>query len=185
MTRLLELDAYVTGELADGAAADAFEEALFDAPDDPDLAFVDRLARQGAKLAEHGTFEMGVPRAHLDVLRARGHTVEVVHLGAPGNRETRTLQFGRTSEFVATILPLGRTDLERVDVELHLATYNVTKTIRDVIVDTDGNIYGLCERPLFELSIGAGRTIARARRRDGAREVLGEWDLLGQLAPAP
>ena len=55
VSRLLELDAYVTGEMAD---VDAFEEAMFDAPDDPDLTFLDNVQRHGARLAEHGTFDM-------------------------------------------------------------------------------------------------------------------------------
>lgn len=174
MTRLEKLDAYVTRELND-AEADAFEEALFDAPDDADLAFVDRLARHGATLATHGTFDIGVTRAHIDALIAAGHKVHVFDAGAPGSG---TVVFDPAAEFIATILRIGRTDLARVDIEVTVTNHNVTKTIKDVFVDpADGVIYGLCERPLAEIAFGAGPTVTRVRRTDGAREVIAQWDL--------
>jgi hypothetical protein len=167
VSRLHDLDAYVTGELAD---ADAFEEALFEAPDDPDLAFFDRLRQHCAKLVAHGTFDMGVRRADLDALRAAGHTIYVADVGPPG---TYTVRFGE-GEFVVTQLHLGRTDLERVDVEITIVELGVTKTIRDGLVDTDGIMYGLCERPLAELAFNAGRT--RIDVRHGGT-VIAQWDL--------
>ncbi len=174
MSRLDKLDAYVTGELT-GQAADAFEEAMFDAPDDPELGFLDRLARDGATLVAHHTFDTNVTRETLDALRAAGHAVQVVDAGPPGRRD---IAIDRDSELVVTQLTLGRTDLERVDVELELLEHRVTKTMRDIKVAPDGILYGLCERPLAELAYGAGPTIARVRRRDGARDVLGEWHLV-------
>lgn len=178
MTRLREVDAYVTGELADGAAAEAFEEALFDAPDDPAVVFVDALARHGAILAAHGTFDMGVTRAHVDQLIASGHTIEIVDLGPP---RTGRVTIRRGAEFVVNKTPLGRPELGRVDMEIVLVDANVSKTIRDVLVDpSDGHVYGLCERPLAELAYSAGRTIVRVRERSGARAVLGEWDLVAE-----
>lgn len=173
MTRLSDLDAYVTGEMTD-AEAEALEEALFDAPDDADLAVVDRLSRHGARLVTHGTFDMGVTRAHVDSLVAAGHTVQVLDIGPPG-RGTVTLD--RDADFVATLLHLGRTDLARVDVELTVVDHDATKVIKDVAVAPDGIIYGLCERPLAEIAFGAGRTITRVRRTDGARDVIAQWDL--------
>lgn len=172
MTRLTELDAYVTGEMSD-ADAEAFEEALFDAPDD-DVAFLDRLARRGAQLAVHGAFDVGVPRAHVEALVAAGHRVHVLDLGPPG-RSTVTLD--PHAEIVVPVLHLGRTDVTNVDVELTVVEHGATKVLKDVLVDVDGIIYGLCERPLAELAFSAGRTITRVRRTDGTREVLGEWDL--------
>ena len=71
MTRLHDLDAYLTRELSE-READVLEEALFDAPEDPDLLFFDRIARHGARLVEHGTFDMGVSKAHVDALIAAG-----------------------------------------------------------------------------------------------------------------
>lgn len=170
MSRLRDLDAYTTGELPD-AEAERLEDALFDAPDDPDLAFFDRLQRHGARLAAHGTFDMGVSRAHIEAMRAAGHTIHVVDIGLPG---AYTVEFGRDTEFVLTQLHLGRTDLERVDVELTVVDHNVTKTIRDALVDTDGVSYGLCERPLAELAFNAGRTLIRVLHGD---TVIGQWDL--------
>ena len=177
MTRLDKLDAYVTREMSD-ADADAFEEALFDAPDDADVGFVDRLARHGRILAEHGTFDMGVTRAHVDSLIAAGHKIHVFDAGPPS---AGTVTFDRSAEFMLTLLRLGRTDLARVDIEITVTQYNVTKTIKDVIVDpADGTIYGLCERPLAELAFGAGPSVTKVRRVDGARDVIAEW----HLAPA-
>jgi hypothetical protein len=174
VSRLEKLDAYVTREMSD-ADAEAFEDALFDAPDDGDLAFVDRLARHAARLAEHGTFDMGVSRAHVDSLIAAGHKIHIIDAGPPG---TGSVTFDRSADFCLTMMPLGRADLARVDVELLVVDHDVTKTIKDVFVDqTTGTIYALCERPLAELAFGAGRTIARIRRVDGARDVIAEWDL--------
>jgi hypothetical protein len=174
MSTLDKLDAYVTREMSD-ADADAFEEALFDAPDDADLAFVDRLARHGRTLVEHGTFDMGVTRAHVEALIAGGHKVHIFDAGPPG---AGTVSFDPSAELMATLLRLGRTDLARVDVEITVTQYNVTKTIKDVLVDpADGVIYGLCERALAEIAYGAGPSVTRVRRVDGARDVIAEWHL--------
>lgn len=181
MKRLHELEAYVTGELG-GAAADAFEDAMFDAPDDPDLAFLDRLARHGATLAAHGTFDVGVSRAQLDKLIASGHAVQILDAGPP-TATLRTLVLERGADMIVTRFAIGRTDLERVDVEILVVEQQVTKVMKDVLVDRgEGVIYGICERPLAELAYLAGPTIARVRRCDGDRAVVGEWHLAGQLA---
>jgi hypothetical protein len=178
MKRLHEIDGYVTGELA-GAAADSFEEALFDAPDDPELAILDRLARHGAKLAEHGTYDIGVPKSHVDKLIADGHIVQICDAGPPG---TGAFTIRKDAEFVVTMLPLGRTDHARVDVDVTVIAYDVTKTIKDVMVDpADGTIYGLCERPLAELAFGQ-ETIVRVRECDGPRALIAEWHLVGNVA---
>jgi hypothetical protein len=171
-----KLDAYLTREMMD-TDADAFEESLFDAPDDPHVAFVDRLARHGRTLVEHGTFDMGVTRAHIDALIAAGHKVHVFDAGPP-DAGAGTVTFDPSAELMATLLRIGRTDLTRVDVEITVTNYNVTKTIKDVLVDpSDGVIYGLCERPLAEIAFGAGPTVTRVRRVDGAREVIATWHL--------
>jgi hypothetical protein len=181
VSRLQQLDAYLTGELPD-ADTDAFEEAMFDAPDDPDLAFLDRVSRHGARLAQHGTFDMGVTRAQVDLLIDAGHKVQVIDAGPPGATGAWTMD--ADSQLIVTKLQLGRSDLERVDVEIELLDYNVTKTIKDVLVDrTEGVIYGLCERPLAQMAFGAGRTIARVRRCEGARDVVAEWYLSSVAAP--
>ena len=179
MTRLHDLDAYVTGEMSD-ADAEGFEEALFDAPDDPDVALLDRIARHGAKLVEHGTYEIGTTQAHIDALIAAGHKVHLFDAGPPG---TATVpMFAADVELVVSTLRFGRTDLERVDVELNIVDHGVTKTIKDSLIDpSDGSLHGLCERPLAELAFRAGRVIVNVRRRDGAREVLATWD----LSPVP
>jgi hypothetical protein len=176
VSRLLELDAYVTGEMAD---ADAFEEALFDAPDDPDLQFLDSVQQHGARLVEHGTYDMGCTREHIDDLIRAGHRVQVCDAGPPGGPR-KTLPFDRTAELIATILPLGRLDVGLLDVEMFVVDHNITKTIKDVRVDpSDGNLYGLCERPLAEIAYGAGPVITRVRLATGTREVIAEWDLVG------
>ncbi|HSD90136.1 MAG TPA: hypothetical protein VLB44_21545 [Kofleriaceae bacterium] len=181
MRRLHELDAYLTGEL-DESAADALEEAMFDAPDDGDVAFFDRLMHHGPRLAAHGTFDMGVTREHLDRLAAEGHTVQILDAGPPG-QASKTLVLSRDAEMIVTKLPLGRTDIPRVDVEITIIEHQVTKTIKDVFVDpTDGVIYGLCERPLAHLALAAGATHTKIRRTTGARDVIAEWHLVGQLA---
>lgn len=182
MTRLHDLDAYLTGELADGPALEAFEEALFDAPDDKDLAFFDTLAGTGAVLADHGTFDIGVLRSHVDALRARGASISLTEIGPPGSYR---VEFPRDTRLVCTSISLGRHDIARVDVEMLLVEHgNAVKTVRDVVVDpADGKIYALCERPLFELSLGSGRVHTKVFRRDGARELLAEWDITGSLAP--
>jgi hypothetical protein len=51
--RIEDLARYLGGEL-DAAGDEAFERALFEAPGDPALALVDRLARIGACLAARG-----------------------------------------------------------------------------------------------------------------------------------
>ena len=155
---------------------------MFAAPEDPDLALIDRIQHHGAKLAERGTFDMGVTREHVDDLIRAGHKVQVVDAGPPGGPRKK-LSYARDAEFVVTTLPMGRTDIERVDIEITVLEHNVTKTIKDVLVDPiDGVIYGLCERPLAHLAFAAGPTLARARQTTGARDVLAEWNLLGQLA---
>lgn len=180
MSRLHELDAYVTGELT-GDEANALEEAMFEGPDDEDLAFVDRFVSHGVRLAEHGTFDMGVPRGHIDELRAAGHSIFVMDVGPPG---TGTIQIDHSAELIVTMLHLGRTDLARVDVEITILNQGVTKTIKDVLVDPDdGVVYGLCERPLAELAFGAGPTHTKIRRTDGAREIVGEWHLTPTATP--
>ena len=176
MSRVLELDAYVTGEMAD---ADAFEEAMFDAPEDEDLLFMDRVQRHGARLVEHGSWDVGVTREHVDDLIRAGHKVCVTHAG-PAGGPRRELPIARDAEFIVTVLPLGRTDIEMVDVEMHVVDHNITKTIKDVRPDpSDGNIYGLCERPLAEMAYGAGPVLTRVRLATGSRDVIAEWDLVG------
>jgi hypothetical protein len=181
MKRLLDLDAYATGEMSD-ADADAFEEAMFDAPDDANVTFVDRFVRHGAKLAEHGTFDVGVTRAHIDALIAAGHKVQIADLGPAG---TGKFSIAPEADLIATRIQLGRTDIDRADVEFRIVEHDVAKVLKDCLVDqTDGSMYGLCERPLAELAFGAGRTIVTVRRRDGAHDVLGIWDVMPSLAPA-
>ncbi len=180
MSRLNELDAYLTGELDEGAA-DALEEALFDVPDDEDLAFVDIVARHGRRLVDHGTYDVGAMREDVDRLLAQGKRVCVVDPGPPG---TKTLLVASDTEILATRLAFGRTDVERVDVEIYIIDHDITKVIRDVPVDQrDGSVIGLCERPLAELAMQAGPTIAKVRERTGARTVLGEWHLATAFAP--
>lgn len=179
MTRLLDLDGYVTGEL-DDTAADAFEEALFDAPDDPDVQLLDRLARDGARLVAHCAFDAGVSRGELDALIAAGHAVQIVDAGPPGRF---AWSMTADAEIVVTKLALARRDLDRVDVEITLPDHGVTKVIRDVLVDpSDGTIYGLCERPLAALAFSAGRTITRVLQRDVARSLIAEWEF---VPPSP
>jgi hypothetical protein len=178
LKRILDIDAYLTGELS-GAGEDAFEEALFDAPDDPDLAILDRIARHGTKLAAHGTFDMGVPKSHVDKLIVDGHIVQICDAGPPG---AVAFTIRKDAELVVTCLPLGRTDHERVDVDVTLIELDVTKTIKDVMVDPgDGTVYGLCERPLAELAFGH-EAIVRVRENHGRRAVLAEWHLVGNVA---
>jgi hypothetical protein len=177
---LAALDRYVSGELSDDAA-DAFEEKMFDAAGDPGVEIVDRIVRHGARLAAHGTFDMGVTRAHIDALRARGVTVQVLEGGPPGARK---LTLDRTSELIATRLSFERADLARVDVEMVVvAAGNASKTIKDVFVDQqDRAIYGLCERALAEIAWGAGETIVRVRDPHGDHAVIAEWHFDNVLA---
>lgn len=176
MSRLLELDAYVTGDMADG---DAFEEAMFDAPDDADLEFLDRVQRHGARLVEHGSFDMGCTREHIEDLIRAGHKVHVTHAGPAGGPRC-TLAISKDADLIVTVLPLGRPDVQLVDVEMYVIDHDITKTIKDVRPDpTDGNLYGLCERPLAELAYGAGPVITRVRHATGSRDVIAEWDLIG------
>lgn len=174
--RLLDLDAYLAGEHAD---PEAFEDAMFDAPDDADLAFFDRVARHGAHLVGHGTWEQGVLREHLDALVARGHRVQIEE---PASAHAR-IDLADDTEFLVTKLPLGRTDLERVDVEIEMLAMGVAKTIRDVLVDQrDGVLYGLCERPLAQIAYTAGPTHVKVRERTGERRVIAEWRFNEHLA---
>lgn len=183
MSRLKELDAYLTGEL-DDAAADALEEALFDAPDDADLAFVDIVATRGAQLVRDEAFDMGLTPAQLARLITEGRRVAILEAGTPGT--TRTLLMRRDAELVATRMEIGRPDLDYVDVEIYIVEHALTKVLRDVTVNkTDGSIMGICERPLAELARLAGPTITKVRAKDGARTVLGEWHLDCALVDAP
>lgn len=179
MKRLLELDSYLTGEMPD-AAADAFEDELFASPDDADVAALDRIARHGRRLVEHGTWHAGVTKGHIDKLIADGHVVQLCDAGPPG---ATSFAISKDVEFVCTKLALGRTDHAHVDVEITVTAHDVTKTIKDVLVDpSDGSIYGLCERPLAELAFGQV-SVVRVRATTGRREQLAEWNLVGQLAP--
>jgi hypothetical protein len=177
VTRLRDLDAYLSGELDDDAAA-VLEDAMFDAPADTDLAFVDLVARGGRALVAHGTFDIGTTRSQLDALMAKGLTIQLVDAGPPGG--DRTFEIRKAIDLLATRLPIGRTDLERVDVEVFVVNYNASKTIKDVLVDrTEGAIYGLCERALVDISNKAGPTITRVRETTGDRAVIAEWHLTG------
>lgn len=171
-TRLEDLEGYVTGELADGEAADAFEETMFANPDDPNVKLVDALATHGRRLVERGTYDVGVTRAHLESLLAKGLEIDWQRPSHPG--ETLDVPWNATAELFVTELPLGRTDVERVDVEIQMHDIGHTKIIADVAVD-NGTIYGLCERPLAEIAFKSGRSTARVRRRDGAKEILVEY----------
>lgn len=170
-SKLEDLESYVTGELADGAV-DAFEEAMFDNPDDPDVRLLDALATHGARLVSRGTFDVGVTRAHLEALIAKGIEIDWQRPPHPG--ATLDVPWNATAEMFVTELAVGRTDIDRVDVELVMHDIGHTKTIADVVVD-NGTIYGLCERPLAEIAFKSGRSTARVRRRDGAKEVLAEY----------
>jgi hypothetical protein len=194
MSRLLELDAYLTGELPDGAAADALEEAMFADPDDPDVVFFDVLARLGLTLAEHKTFHMGVTRSELDELIARGDKIHISESGAPNLPASATLNdrvvpkrmtVSKSADRTLSRLEAGLVGHDRVDIEFVLFDHdNISKVIRDAVVDPkDGSIYGLCERPLAMLGFSAGPVRTRILRRDGAKEVLAQWDFLGQLVP--
>ncbi|NVB80526.1 MAG: hypothetical protein HOV81_19185 [Kofleriaceae bacterium] len=181
MSRLKELDAYLAGEL-DDAAADALEEAMFDAPDD-DIAFVDLLATNGTKLVRDYAFDMAITRAQIDLLIAQGRRVTISEAGPPGKY---TFFTRRDAELVVTRLPINRPDLDYVDVEVYVVAHDVTKVMRDVAVNkTDGSLMGICERPLFELAMMAGPTITKVRQKDAARTVIGEWHLDGKFADAP
>jgi hypothetical protein len=183
--RLLELDAYVTGELSD-TAADALEEAMFDAPDDLDVAVLDRIARHGHHLAVHGTFDMGITRADFEARIARGESMHVSIAGAPngGDAEPRKTSVSESKAFTVTVLETGITGHERIDAEIDMIDVGTKMTIRDGVIDpVDGRIYSLCERPLAMIAFGAGKTRVKVRRRDGAKEVLAEYFLVGQLVP--
>jgi hypothetical protein len=173
---ILDIDAYVTGELT-GEAADAFEDSMFAEPDHPDLAVLDRIARHGAVLVAHGTWDMGATREQIDKLVADGHSVQIVDIGPPGTGE---IAIGRSAEFIVTILPIGTTAHALVDVDITLVAYGVTKTIKDARVQPDGKLYGLCERPLAELAFG-NDAIVRVRENHGARTQIAEWQLSGRL----
>ena len=183
MKKLVDLDGYVTGELTD-SAADAFEEAMFDAPDDGDVAFLDRIARHGVRLVTNGTWNMGCTPEHLDMLRQRGHKLSVLESGPPGN-VTLPAEMDPEAELVVTKLDLGRPDLEMVDVEIHLEGFSEFKTIRDALVNPgDGAIYGLCERALAEMAFGTANTRVCVRERDGAHALIAEWNFLLPTQPS-
>lgn len=182
MKKLEDLDGYLTGELT-GAAADAFEEAMFDAPDDADVEWLDRITRHGIKLVEHGTWDMGCTSAHLQVLRDRGHKMSMLESGPPGTVELG-LDMDPEAEFVVTKLEINRPDLARVDVEIYLHAFDATKTIRDAFVNKDdGHIYGLCERALAEIAWGSGDARVRVRERDGAKALIAEWNFVTPRQP--
>lgn len=182
--KLLELDAYVTGELT-GADVDAFEEALFDAPDDQNVVILDRLARHGRELAAHGTFAMGVPRTHIEKLRAEGVKIQLLDGGPPTLSPPTMMKLDLGADLICTCLDIGRKDVDMVDVELTLSEYNATKVIRDALVDrSEGVLYGLCERSLAEQAWGHGMTNVKVRERDGARALIAEWNFIGSIAPA-
>ena len=169
MSKLHELDAYLTGEHED---AGAFEEAMFDAPDDPDLHFFDRVTRHGARLAAHGTFDMGCLPELIDGLIAKGHRVQLEERW-PGKCR---IDIADDTEILATKLHIGRTDLERVDVEISVPRLGVAKTIRDALVDQrDGTACGMCERSLAVLAYTAGAAHVRIRERGGERRVIAEY----------
>jgi hypothetical protein len=169
-----DLDAYLTGEHAD---PDAFEDAMFAAPDDPDLAFFDRIARHGARLVEHKTYDMGCSPEDVDALIAKGHRIQIDEHW-PGARATVTLD--PDAEMLCTKLHIGRTDLERVDVEIEVLAHHVSKTIRDALVDQRrGMLCGLCERPLAEIAFTAGPTRVKVRERGGERRVIAEYNFNG------
>jgi hypothetical protein len=177
MKRLDDLDAYVTGELT-GAAAEAFEEAMFDAPDDPGLNIIEQLQRHGPRLVEHGTWDMGSTPAAIDKLVAAGHIVQICDCGPPSENE---LTIRPDIEFLVTILSLGSHEGELVDVDVTIVKYGITKTIKDSRVHSDGKLYGLCERALAELAFGQD-TIVRVRERTEPRKQLAEWRIVGDVA---
>ncbi len=177
MRRLVDLDAYLTGEMADGSATDAFEAAMFDAPDDPNIQFMDAFLRHGATLAEHGTFFVGVTGDHIEALKAKGHVLDVLVPGAPGSKTI--VPWNPNADLYLTKVELGRTDLDRIDVEITVHAHSVTKTMRDVLVD-NGTVFLLCEKALAEIAFQAGPTTAVVRRAGGSREVIAEYHFAPQ-----
>jgi len=177
MSRLDELGAYLGGELDAGAEA-ALEDALFDAPDDPDLAFLDRLVRHGAHLLGRGTFHSGLTHAEVQALLASGRRVQLLDFGRPGRGVARVEP---DAEQVVTRMELGPSSFtgDRIDVEMELPDHGITKRVRDVVFDpATGVLYGVCERPLFDTVYTVGHLVIRAiAKRDGKDELLGEYDL--------
>lgn len=167
--RLLdELELYLAGEHAN---PDAVEEAMFDAPDDEDLRFLDRVRRHGTRLVENFTWDMSCTPEIIETLRGRGHVIQIEERW-PGSHLIELGEF----DFFVTKLHIGRTDLERVDAEIEIPAMNARKIIRDGLVDQrDGVVYALCERPLALIAFGAGRTYVRIRERDGDRKVIAEY----------
>jgi hypothetical protein len=178
---LQALDAYVAGDLDD---AEAFEDALFALAADgraEAAAYTDRVARQSAHLLERRTFHPGGTRADVAELRAQGLNVLEIELGLPGERHVE-LALAPDTDLVVTVLDLGRRDLSVVDTEMEVPGGGMTKIVRDVRVDEDGRLYGMCERELAELGYRTGHAITRVVAvRDGRREVVATWDIRATL----
>lgn len=182
MSRLLDLDAYATGEMPDGAAADALEEALFDAPDDVDVNVLDRIALHGKILVAHGTFDMGLTHEELQARLDRGDSIHVAHAGAfnAGDAEPRVCTVSASKDFTCTVFETGLVGHDRIDVEVDMIELGMSKMIRDALVcPATGHVYALCERALATFAFGAGKARVRAFQRGGSKELLGEYFLVG------
>ncbi|HEU4734865.1 MAG TPA: hypothetical protein VFT22_43535 [Kofleriaceae bacterium] len=182
MTRLEEIAAYLGGEL-DSASDAAFEEAMFEAPEDPELAFVDRLARVGSYLVARNTFHAGLRRDELDALLASGRRVQVMDFGDGGRTPVR---MDDDAELI--VMRMGLPDAagelgELVDVEMSVPALGIVKRVKDVRVSVGERvIWGICERPLFEAAYALGHHVSRVIVcRDGTEHVVAEYE----IHPAP
>jgi len=175
---LAEFDDYTSGHMSEEAAAD-FEEQLFaraaiEAA--PEAAFIDELAQLSRSIAKRGIFEVGSTRAEVDALLASELRVHYMEFGEGGVVEIPPLPPG--TEIFAYRLNVDMRGAERIDVIVETPDGEYVKTFRDVRYDPEsGNIYGVCEAPLAEISFRRGAVVSKITgTRDGERKLLASFE---------
>lgn len=173
---LSALDDYQSGAMSEDEA-ERFELALFaDGGPPEDAQFLDSLIRTGHHLAERSTFQMGHTRREVEGLLA---THDCVFIDCGSERVVQA-KVNRKAELYITRFALDLRGVERLEVENHLEGVGHVKTMRDIRFDAaDGAVYGVCEAPLWHMSVGHGRRViskffgfvGESRRLLGENEV--------------
>jgi hypothetical protein len=175
---LSEFDDYSSGHMPEQAAAD-YEEQLFARAAEgaaPEAAFVDQLTQSARWLQKRGLFAVGSTRPQVEAIWASGLRVHHVEFGSGGVVDIAPLPAG--TEVFTYRLDVDMRGVDRIDVLVETPDGEHVKTFRDVTHDPEtGNIYGVCEAPLAELSFRRGTVVSKVMgTRAGERKLLARFE---------
>jgi hypothetical protein len=175
---LSAFDDYSSGHMPDEEAAE-YEEQLFTQAAEgaaPEAAFLDQLTQWARWLDSRGLFAVGSTRPQVEAIWASGLQVHHVEFGSGGVVDIAPLPAG--TDVFTYRLDVDMRGVERIDVHVETPEGEHVKTFRDVTYDPEsGNIYGVCEAPLAELSFRRGTVVSKVTgTRAGERKVLAVFE---------